>query len=710
MECPKCQAHLKKVPTKQGVIVDYCPSCQGVWLDEGEIFMFSKKPKWMAEVLGKGLLNAHPSQRRCPRCNTNNMLEGGFFEDKLQIDQCQTCKGLWFDDGEMKKALELGDKKFSMDVEQNTEGVKRPIAQQPRDASAPAERRVDAIKAGLLPLPNLVVRSTFSFVLLYGFVALVLLLVGHFLNWSVTASVGMAIGFIVLQFLISPFIMDIMLRWLYNMHWVELSELPPHLAAFVEKVCREKNMNVPRIGIIEDAPPNAFTYGHTPQNARIVVTRGIFRYLDADEVEAVVAHELGHAYHWDILVMTLAAMVPVVLYYLYRTLNDASKSRRNSKGNGGAAAAALVAYLLYIVSEYIVLWLSRTREYWADRFAGEVTKSPNALSRALVKIAYGLVSPAKEDAKQTEENEGKAAQPRNLELIRALGIFDANSARGLALTSYSATKAKGTIADNKEAVADAMQWDLWNPWAAYYELHSTHPLPAKRINSLTDQAASMQQEPFLVFNRRKPESYWDEFLADLFIHFLPVYPVVLLAFLATSLLRPGMEVQNPRVWFLYGGIFLTVLSVCYYLKLLFTYRGSEFPRMKISSLLSKIKVSEVRPIPVTVNGKIIGRGVPGYMFSEDMVLEDESGIIFLDYRQPLAIWEFLFALMRTDKYIGKEVTVKGWFRRAPTPFIELKELTVGGETTTCFVYGFKVFSAILLLAGALLCFAKAAGL
>jgi Zn-dependent protease with chaperone function/Zn-finger nucleic acid-binding protein len=721
MECPKCHDHLKKVPTKQGVIIDHCLSCKGVWLDEGEIFMFSKKPKWMTEMMKKGLINIHASERTCPRCANVKMQEGGFIVENLQIDQCPTCHGIWFDDGEMKKALDLGDKKFAMAVSQHGEGPsfatleKSVQASSPqsvaRDSATPAARRFDAVKAGLMPLPSLVLRSTLSFVILYAFLAFVILLVGHFLNWSVTMSAMLAIGIIALQYLISPFLLDLMLRWLYNMHWVKLTELPPHLATFIERVCREKKINIPSIGIIEDAPPNAFTYGHVPGNARVVITRGILHYLQPDEVEAVVAHELGHACHWDILVMTLASMVPVVLYYLYRTLMDASKSRGGKKGNGQAAMVALVAYLLYVISEYIVLWLSRTREYWADRFAGEVTKKPNALSSALVKIAYGLVAPQKEQEKtaDTKEPAEASTQPRKLEMIRALGIFDANAARGLALTSYSAAKAKGNATENKEQVADAMQWDLWNPWATYYELHSTHPLPAKRINALTDQAATMQQEPFVIFNRQKPESYWDEFLVDIFVHFLPVYPVLLLLYFASSLLRPGVDMP-ARIWYLYGGIFLVVWGLCYYLKLQFSYRGSEFPRMKISSLLSKIKVSDVRPIPVTLTGKVIGRGVPGYMFSEDMVMEDESGIIFLDYRQPLGIWEFLFALMRTSAFIGKTVTVKGWFRRAPTPFIELKEIETNGQVTTCYVYGLKVLTVVLMLAGALFCLAKAAGL
>ena len=66
-----------------------------------------------------------------------------------------------------------------------------------------------------------------------------------------------------------------------------------------------------------------------------------------------------------------------------------------------------------------------------------------------------------------------------------------------------------------------MQWDLWNPWATFYELNSTHPLIAHRLQYLSDQGAAMGQEPYIVFDRRKPESYWDDFAVDVLVMLLP---------------------------------------------------------------------------------------------------------------------------------------------------------------------------------------------
>src|SRR5581483_9743454 len=76
-------------------------------------------------------------------------------------------------------------------------------------------------------------------------------------------------------------------------------------------------------------------------------------------------------------------------------------------------------------------------------------------------------------------------------------------------------------APDVEQIKGAMQWDLWNPWATYYEINSTHPLTAKRLLALSDQAAALGQTPAVVFDRAKPESYWDEFLVDVAVLWAP---------------------------------------------------------------------------------------------------------------------------------------------------------------------------------------------
>ena len=95
------------------------------------------------------------------------------------------------------------------------------------------------------------------------------------------------------------------------------------------------------------------------------------------------------------------------------------------------------------------------------------------------------------------------------------------------------------------------------------------------------------------------------------------------------------------------------------------YRGDYFAPLSVTGLLHKVKVSNVRPVPARLRGTIIGKGVPGLIWSEDFVMRDSTGILFLDYRQPLRIWEWLFGLFRAGEFTGKAVEAVGWFRRAP---------------------------------------------
>ena len=147
--------------------------------------------------------------------------------------------------------------------------------------------------------------------------------------------------------------MDISLRWFYKTKWIPPSQLPLHLRNFIGKICYNHKMKYPRIGLIFDGSPNAFTYGHHPNNARIVITQGLIDLLNEDELEAVVAHEIGHAKHWDMLIMTIAQLVPLILYYIYRTLIK-MKSDGEDKSAPYRLSIAITAYILYIISEYLV--------------------------------------------------------------------------------------------------------------------------------------------------------------------------------------------------------------------------------------------------------------------------------------------------------------------------------------------------------------------
>jgi hypothetical protein len=235
-----------------------------------------------------------------------------------------------------------------------------------------------------------------------------------------------------------------------------------------------------------------------------------------------------------------------------------------------------------------------------------------------------------------------------------------------------------------------MKWDLWNPWATFYELHSTHPLTAKRLLHLSRQSEDLGEEPYITFNLTKPESYWDEFLHDLIMILFP-WLLIIGFFVVPTYDDP---IIPPEHWF---SSVILLFGLGYLYKLYFRYPTSIYPEMSVETLLHQVKVSDIRPIPCTVKGTVRGKGVPGYIFSDDLVLQDNTGIIFLDHRQPLAIWEWIWGWLRGDSMIGKEITVQGWYRRSPMPYIEINNFTVEKVTRRSYLWIFRYITAVAII-------------
>lgn len=533
---------------------------------------------------------------------------------------------------------------------------------------------------------SLALRSALVLSLLFGLAFAVSMAAMWAMHAPWFLALGIALALIGIQYLISPWI----IQWIHKIDWRDPETVDPELAIFVRAVCQEKGLRVPRFGVIHDGNPNAFTFGHYPGNARMVVTTGLLEICDDHEAQTVVAHEIGHIVHWDFVVMTLAAAVPMVLYVIYQFGFRASRGRGRS--GSAAVAVAVAAFIAYLISRYIVLFLSRVREYYADHFSADTTRNPNALASALVKIAYGLAR-----APQEREDKEGARRPALAAAggvgTRALGIFDQHFGASLALAAAgSYSEAAGYSHD---VTIKAMRWDLWNPWAFLCEISSTHPLPAKRIKALERIAWELGQQPVydLPEPEEKPESYWDEFLVDVVVGYMPLFGL-----LGGVIIGLGLGLMLGWSAALVG-IAILGLGIGMLIRMRFAYPKQSFPPKNVVDLVGEIKVSQVRSVPCSVRGTIIGRGIPGLYWSEDLVIRDKTGFIRLDYRQPIRLFEFLFGLFRAEKFIGQEVIVEGWYRRWPAPYVELwrlRDMQGGVQTSYNWAVGF--YGSLLAIA------------
>ncbi len=184
----------------------------------------------------------------------------------------------------------------------------------------------------------------------------------------------------------------------------------PELHALVDRLCALADMSKPRVGIADTDVPNAFATGHNERSAVVCVTTGLMRRLDGPELEAVLAHELSHIAHRDVMVMTVAGFLGIVAGFLTQAgLRFAVFAGATRGNNNNGPAPAVVALLVVVVSAaawalsfLLTRALSRYRELSADRAAAYLTGRPSVLGSALTKITGDMSRIPTRDLRQAE--------------------------------------------------------------------------------------------------------------------------------------------------------------------------------------------------------------------------------------------------------------------------------------------------------------------
>ncbi len=306
-------------------------------------------------------------------------------------------------------------------------------------------------------IKGLVASMSLTMVLVFGLLFALLAGLSFYFDLGIFATVGMAIGLGLFQWAIGPSIV----RWSTNMSPLNKEEFP-WIEEATHEICIKNNVKIPKITIANTSMPNAFVFGRTSKSATLTLTRGLLGTLTKDEVRGVIAHEIGHIKHNDMVVMTIISVIPTIAYFI--ALSTMFGGRGRNQG-GATVLIGIGAFAVYFITNLLILYFSRLREFYADNFAGQQVK-PTVLANALAKITYGL-SLQKQEAKNST--------------LRSFYAVDPIS------SSYEVTKFASYYKDqhvSEDEVKKAMDWERKSSFNKFGEIFRTHPLTYKRIDKL----------------------------------------------------------------------------------------------------------------------------------------------------------------------------------------------------------------------------------
>jgi heat shock protein HtpX len=240
--------------------------------------------------------------------------------------------------------------------------------------------------------------NTFKTAFLLTALTLLLMFIGRALGGQ--NGMLIALIFAAIMNFVSYFFSDKIALAMYRAQPVTREELPS-VYQIVERLAQKIGIPVPKIYVIPNDSPNAFATGRNPQHASVAVTQGILKLLNEEELEGVLAHELGHVRNRDILISSIAATIAGAITYLAHIAQWGmifGGYERDREDRGGGLAALAMIILAPLAAMLIQLAVSRSREYQADESGAHFTGNPYALANALAKLdAYSKRLPMQAD-------------------------------------------------------------------------------------------------------------------------------------------------------------------------------------------------------------------------------------------------------------------------------------------------------------------------
>lgn len=284
----------------------------------------------------------------------------------------------------------------------------------------------------------------------------------------------------------------------------------------------------------------------------------------------------------------------------------------------------------------------------------------------------------------------------------------------LGIMGFKSAKAAGLVAKttNMEPakVARVLLYDLLSPWAKLAGLVATHPLIGTRLQRLDRVAVEIGQAPLFNMDQlvaehaaEKPR-IWSAFYANAAIYYLPVVLIIVLPVII--LVAAAVVVPTASLSELVG-VYILLLAFAQLVRVVHMFPSVDALAKPTTmlELMSDLYASPAKGTAVNVEGQLMGRGVPGFVFSEDVMLQDSTGFMYLDYQSGIPIiGNIVFAWKKVQLLLGKNAHAQGWFFRSNSQYIALANLEVEGKVFKSYnrFWNYVWVALIAVLAGVFL--------
>ena len=321
---------------------------------------------------------------------------------------------------------------------------------------------------------SLQIRMWLLVALMFGILYAIIIGVGSYMGvGGATSYLVVAVLFTGLQYLLGPYLVAAMMK----VKWVSKSE-EPQLHWMVEELARNAGIPKPKVGISEIHIPNAFAFGRTKRDGRVCVTRGILNLLSKDELKAVLGHEITHIKNRDMMIITLLSVIPLVLYWVSWSLMWGRGLGGRRQREGYSVLIGLGALAAYFITNLLVLYGSRIREYYADRGSVRTGNPPQYLASALYKLVYSSA--------QVRNNPAAREELQRMAGMKAFFVNDISRASNEIKELVAVDRNLSGTIDANELMQLRSKTIKLSGAEKMMEIFTTHPNTLKRIKQLAE--------------------------------------------------------------------------------------------------------------------------------------------------------------------------------------------------------------------------------